>query len=155
MSARALEIIEALRARVQMIAPGNGYNTSAGQKTFVGRTDFDREADTFPLVSFGVPKTTAEAINTRTQTYTITATFVVMGFIAVPTDDAASNPAALQADLERALLRATTNDALLPLVDDYRWNGSAIDYAQDKRDLTRVAVELRAIWTEQIGADFP
>lgn len=155
MSVQALQIIDALRDRARLILPSAGYATDAGLRTHIGRTDFDRESDKFPLISFGAPKTVADAINTRTQTYTITATFVAVGYIAVPTDDAASNPMALQADLERALLRATASDALQRLVEDYRWVGSAIDYAQDKRDLTRVAVELRAIWTEHIGADFP
>jgi len=157
MSAQALQIIEAMKLRAQQIVSGGGspFFTSAGQQVFIGRTQFHLESDTFPLITFGVPRTTAVPINVKTQTYTITADYVAVGYIAVPVDEYAANPIALQADMQLALMRAAPGDLLLPLVEDYRWIGSSIDYPQDTTDFTRVSVQLRATWTETLGASFP
>lgn len=155
MSAQSIRIVEALRLRVQQILTAGGYFTNAGQNTFLGRTQFDRETDAYPLITFGVPQTDFDALNTRTQNYTKTADFLAIGYIAVATDDYASNPAALQADMERALCTAAPGDLLLPLVENFRLMRAAIEYAQQPTDFTRVSVQLRATWTEQLGATFP
>lgn len=157
MTAHAMRVVEAMKLRAQQIISGDGspYNTNAGQQVYIGRTQFNRENDAFPLITFGVPRTTPAPINVGMQAYTITADFVAVGYIAVPVDDYAGNPIALQADMELALMRAAPGDLLLPLVEDYRWTGSSIDYSQDTTDFTRVSVQLRASWTETLGATFP
>lgn len=155
MKAHSILIIEALRLRAQQILTAGGYLTNAGQNTFVGRTQFDREGDAFPLITFGMPQTDYSAIVTRTQTYTKEGDFIAVGYIATATDDYLNNPAALQADMERALCRPATGDLLLPLVEDFRLVRAAIEYAQQPTDFTRVSVQLRATWTEQLGVSFP
>ena len=150
-----LDVLNALADRGRRIQIENGYHTDAGLATFIGRTRFDGANEFFPLLSWGVPVSTPDRIVANTQTYTVDRQFVCVGYIATTTDDYASNPIALQDDIERAVLSSYTGDPLPALIEDLSWVSSLIDYPSEPNEFTRVAVTVRARYTERKGPTSP
>lgn len=150
MTALVYRIATALGLRFQQISTDNDYNTDAGAAVHVGRSQFDAELDTFPLIGIKVPKIVRRRIAVNEHIYDCEADFEATGVILQPQSDPAANPLALGADMETAAANPVEGDTLLPLISDIEVGDSEIFDAEDGATDAQAVVKVRIRWTEQL-----
>lgn len=143
-----LDVVNAIESRLDDIATGAGYNTSAGSRVYLGRTRFD-EGDTYPLITLVVPDT--DIRQTACAVHSHAMTLIVEGHFAAATGGDVLTPGyALLDDIKKALSGVSSDYSIG--TGKFAPNGERVFPREDSADIGVCQLRIQATFSENHAA---